>query len=1076
MKEVSSRSKRYRILSGALLFAVVSGLGSRGYAQTSRAALSGTVEDATGAKIPKAQVVITNVDNRTSRTLVTNDDGIYNAPALAPGNYVVKISAPGFSGETRKGVVLTVGEASLINFTLKLGSVSQEVVVTENPASVDVTTSQLSDTVSGNTMRELPLNGRSWTDLASLSPGVTVIQTQPPISAPDRMKRGLGAQLSIAGGRPQQNSYLLDGININDYSNAGPGSVLGGNLGVDALQEFTVVTTNPTAQYGRTASGVISAVTRSGTNQIHGSVYEFVRNAALDARNYFDPPQKPAFSRNQFGGSLGGPIQKDKTFLFGDYEGVRQNLGSSPLDTVPSPAARAGNLCVPSADGSNPCASTMHVTPDPSVVAFLNAFYPLPTPGTVQGDIGTYTYPAYQVTSENFFTVKLDRTFTPKDSAAVVYMYDNSPSQQPDAFNNVLTLSKTVRQTVSILETHVLSSNTVNTVHAGFNRDNAGSPYAASAINPAASDLTLGFQPGNSAGIVQVPGLTTFTGGVSAASPLLFRWNSFQGYDDVSHTAGINNITFGASLERIQDNQESSDAPGGNYSFPSLDAFIMNQPQSFITTLPSTLTPRNLRQTIFGAYVQDDVRVRPNFTANLGLRYEMATIPYEINGKLSNLRELQGNTPYTGNPYIKNPTFKNFEPRVGFAWDPFRDGNTSVRAAFGIYDVLPYIVEMGSGVDAAYPFAQDASTGVLPAGSFPSQAYQIVANNPANRNFYVLQYAPPRNYIMMWNLNVQRSLTKSTTLLVGYVGSRGVHNWYQTDDANIVLPTTPDGRSFFWPTPIGSGTVVDPQVGQTLDAQWNGNSYFHGLETQVNQSAFHGLQGQLSYTYSRCIDTSSGSAASDQYRNSLNVDLYTAPRTHRGPCDTNVGQNLVANAIWNIPGNITLHGLAGLATNGWQVGGVFSAASGSPFSVTIGGDPLGTNAAIPFDFPDRVQGTGCKSLTTGKQTADINLNCFVFPNPVNRMGNAGRNELTGPGIVNLDFSAYKNIAIERIKKGANLQLRAEIYNIANHADFSAPTDHFQIFDGSGNAVPSAGLIDQTTVTSRQIQFAAKLTF
>lgn len=1060
----------------ALLAAFVFGLGSAGWAQTSRAALSGTVEDTTGAKLPKAKVVITNLATQINRTLTTNQDGIYNAPALTPGNYTIKVSAPGFTGETRNGVVLTVGQSALINFSLKVGGVSAEVVVTENPSSVDVTTSQLSDAVSGHEMRELPLNGRSWTDLAALSPGVTVIQTQPPVSAPDRMKRGLGGELSIAGGRPQQNSYLLDGININDYSNAGPGSVLGGNIGVDALQEFTVVTTNPTAQYGRTAAGVISAVTRSGTNVIHGSAYEFARNAALDARNYFDPAQKPDFSRNQYGASLGGPLQKDKTFLFGDYEGVRQNLGVSYIDTVPSAAARAGTLCVPSADGSDPCASTMQVTPDPAIVAFLNTFIPLPNAGTTSGDTGTYTFPAYQVTSENYFTVKLDHTFSGTDNAAVVYMYDNSPSQQPDAFNNVLTLSKTVRQTVSILETHIFSSTTVNTAHIGFNRDNAGSPYSASALKPAAADLQYGFQPGDSAGIVQVPGITTFTGGVSAASPLLFHWNSFQGYDDMSHTAGKNNLSFGVSIERIQDNQQSSDAPGGNFSFPSIDGFILNQPQSFITTLPSTLTPRNLRQTIFGVYIQDDLRVTPNFTANLGLRYEIASVPNEIHGKLSNLRVLQGNTPFLGNPYIKNPTFKNFEPRVGFAWDPFRKGDTSVRGAFGIYDVLPYIVEMGSGVDAAYPFAQDASTGVLPAGAFPTTAYQIVANSPSSRNYYVLQYNPPRNYIMMWNLNVQRALTKDATLLVGYVGSRGVHNWYQTDDGNIVLPTTPDGKNFYWPTPIGSGTVVDPLVGQTLDARWNGNSYFHGLETQLNLSAYHGLQGQVSYTYSRCIDTSSGSAASDQYRNSLNVDLYTAPATHRGPCDTNIGQNFVTSLIWNIPGAKTLHGVAGWAANGWQTGGIISAQSGAPFSVTIGGDPLGTNAAIPFDFPDRLKGPGCGSLTTGNPNGDINLKCFAFPNPVNRMGNAGRNELTGPRTINLDYSLFKNTAMNWIDQGANLQLRAEIFNALNHANFAAPTDHFQIFDGSGNPVPQAGMIDQTVTTSRQIQLAVKLTF
>lgn len=1079
------------IVGRILLLVGIGMLCTGSFAQTSRATLSGTVLDPSGAKVEKAQVVITNVDTGTVRTLVTNNSGLYTAASMIPGNYTVKVTAKGFSAEVRSGVVLTVGEAALINFTLQLGNIYQEVEVTENPASVDVTTSELSDGVSGSSMRQLPLNGRSWTDLAALNPGVTTISTQAPVSAPDRVKRGLGGELSISGGRPQANSYLLDGININDYSNAGPGSVLGGNLGVDALQEFTVVTTNPTAQYGRTASGVISAVTRSGTNKLHGSAYEFYRNAGMDARDYFNfvaNGPKNSFTRNQYGGSFGGPIQKNKTFFFADYEGVRQNLTTSALETVPSLSARAGNLCQPSADGTNPCASIIQVTPDPAVASFISVFYPNPNatlPGATQ-DVGGFSLPLAQVTSENYVIAKIDRTFSANDSLAGVYMYDASPTQQPDEFNNVQIFSKTIRQLVSILETHVFSPQTVNTVHIGYSRDNAGSPYSATAVNPAAGTTQYGFQPGDSPGIINVPGLTAFTGGVSAANPILFRWNSFQGYDDVSHTAGINTFVLGGAFERIEDNQIDADFPGGQYYFPTLQSFITNgynspanQPTTYITTLPTVLTPRNLRQNIGAVYVQDDLRLKPNLTLNLGLRYEISSVPYEINGRFSNLRVLQGDTPYLGNPYIKNPTFGDVEPRVGLAWDPFRDGKMSIRSAFGIYDNLPYIVEMGTGLDGAYPFAQDVSTNNVPAGSFPGGVYNLVANSPGSRNFYVLQYDPPRNYNLMWNLNVQRSLTNHATLLVGYVGSRGAHNWYQTDDANIVLPTYHDvaKNEYYWPTPIGSGTVIDPLVGQTLDARWNGNSFYDGLETQFTEAMSHGLEGEVSYTWSRCIDTSSGTAASDQYRNSLNVDLYTAPSTHRGPCDTNIGQSLVMNGTWTIPPNKALHGIKSILVNGWQLGGIYNKATGAPFSVTIGGDPLGTNAAVPFDFPDRLKGNGCgKNLTTGNPFADINLKCFAFPNPVNRMGNAGRNELTGPGTNSFTFSAYKNVPAHWISEDASIQLRMEVYNLFNHPNFDAPTNNFQIFDGQGNAVPNAGLVNQTTISNRQIQLAAKMTF
>jgi hypothetical protein len=1042
------------------VFLVLAMVSLRLHAQANTATLSGTVSDGTGAIVSQAQVLITNDATGTKREVASNASGLYSAPSLAPGIYSVRVSAPGFDVQVRHRVTLDVGSAQLLNITMVVGSVTQEVTVSDVASTVDTTSSQITNLVGGKNMRDLPLNGRSWTDLAVLSPGVTAIQTQPPVTASDRPKRGLGGQLSINGGRPQSNSYVLDGININDYSNAGPGSVLGGNLGVDALQEFSVITTNPTAQAGRTSGGVISAVTRAGTNAFHGSVYEFFRDSALDTRNYNDTV-KPPFRRNQYGASAGGPIQRDKTFIFGDYEGVRQNLGQTAQQNVPSVNARAGIL------------STGNVTPDPAAARFIAAFYPLPN-GQNFGDTGIYSFVGSQVTTENYATVKLDHTWSAKDSSAVTYLYDISPSTQNDEFSTKQILSKTVRQTVSILETHVFSPSTLNTVHVGYNRDNAGSPYTATALKPAASDLSYGFVPGDDAGQVQVPGLTTFSGGLTSANPLLFRWNSFQGYDDLSHTIGRHSLSFGASIERIEDNQLSADTPGGYYQFNTLSDFITNQPLSLLATLPGTVTPRYLRQTIFGAYAQDDLRLWPNLTLNLGLRYEIASIPNEIHGKLSNLRVLAGDQPFLGSPYIQNPTFKNFEPRVGFAWDPFSDGKSSVRGAFGMYDALPLIVEMGSGVDASYPFAQNVSGNVLPIGSFPSKAFDSIANTATDHRVSVLQYHPPRNYIMQWNLAVQREVLPRTTLLVAYVGSRGVHNYYETDDGNIVLPTKHTAEGYFWPDPATS-QVIDPLVGRVLVASWSGDSYFSGLETQLATQANHGLQGQVAYTWSRCIDTSSGSAASDQYRNSLAATLFTDARTHRGPCDTNIGQNLVINGAWNIPAERYSSRLAGLALRGWQLNSIFTASTGQPFSVTISGDPLGLKSVVPFDFPDRLKGPGCKSLVNPRNVLHyIKTECFAFPNPSNRMGNANRNELIGPGIANLDFSIFKTIPLKMVDGVSNLQLRVETYNLLNHADFSPPNSNNTIFDSTGNLVPGVGsLTDPTTLSSRQIQLAAK---
>ena len=527
MTEARSR-RAVRSIGFLLLLACLPSLVSE--AQVSAARLSGTVTDVSGAAIDGAKVEITNLATNVVRQVTTNAAGLYNAPSLPAGAYSIAISAAGFASEVRKSVTLNVGGELVLNASLKVGGVNDKVEVTDTPPSVDLTSSALSGLVEGKNVRELPLNGRSWTDLASLTPGVSVIQTQPPITASDRPKRGLGGQLSISGGRPQQNSYLLDGININDYSNAGPGSVLGGNLGVDAIQEFQVITTNPMAQYGRTSGGVISGITRSGTNSLHGSVYEFVRNSALDAQGYFESGSKLPFSRNQFGGTLGGPIKKNKTFIFGDYEGVRQNLSQQALSAVPSANARAGIFVD----------STQNVTPDPAIAPFIAAFYPLPTQD-IAGDTGNYAFSSNQISSEDFFTTKVDQTFSNKDSLAVSYLYDNSPVRQNDELNNKIILSKTRRQTVSILETHLFSSATLNALHLGFNRDNAGSPYSAIAVNKAAADPSFGFVPGSDAGQVQAPGLVTFSGGLTSANPLLFRWNSYHagGFLSIQHSAGF---------------------------------------------------------------------------------------------------------------------------------------------------------------------------------------------------------------------------------------------------------------------------------------------------------------------------------------------------------------------------------------------------------------------------------------------------------------------------------------------------------------------------------------------------------
>src|SRR5579875_728136 len=479
-------------------------LSARVRAQVTGATLSGTVTDPSGAVIPHAKIVVKNTATGVVQTIGTNTAGFYDVPNLLPGPYSVRVSASGFSTVVRSGIVLTVGANQVLNVSLKVGKVSSLVQVTGAAPMVQLATSSISAVVNSTTVRQLPLNGRSWSDLAKLQPGVNAIVTQPSFSAgPDRGSKGFGAQVAISGQRPVENNYRLDGISLNDYGNGGPGSVLGGNLGVDAIQEFSVITTNYSAEYGMTAGGVVNAITKSGTNRFHGSAYEFIRNDAFDAANFFDNfsnTPKPAFRRNQFGASAGGPIQKDKTFIFGDYEGIRQAEGISTLDNVPSLAARQGNLV----SGT--------VTVDPSAAKYL-PFWPLPN-GPVSGDLGTFTFVSNQVVSENYWTARVDHTFSSKDSMFGTYLYDVTPYHQPDGLNNVLINTETDRQFVVLEETHIFSPTLVNSVRAGYNRDGVADNIGVSAINPAAADTSLAAVPGETAAQVNMPAVTSFTGGV----------------------------------------------------------------------------------------------------------------------------------------------------------------------------------------------------------------------------------------------------------------------------------------------------------------------------------------------------------------------------------------------------------------------------------------------------------------------------------------------------------------------------------------------------------------------------------
>jgi Carboxypeptidase regulatory-like domain/TonB-dependent Receptor Plug Domain/TonB dependent receptor len=1108
-------------------------LAGRANAQVAGATLTGTVLDASGAVIPNAQVSISDVATGVTRTATTNNAGLYNAPNVLPGNYEVKVTAPGFRTQLEKGITLTVGAEQLLNFTLQVGQTSQTVEVTTEAPTVELTSSELGATVNSTTVRELPLNGRSWTDLANLQPGVVAATSHAAVD----VNRGFGSQLSISGARPQQNNYRLDGISINDYSNGGPGSVLGQNLGVEAIQEFSVLTSNYSAEYGKTSGGVVNAISRSGTNQFHGSVYEFLRNSALDAANFFDNSNglpKPPFRRNQFGASASGPIRKDRTFIFGDYEGIRQSLGTTVSSGVPSANARLGILADPNNPGQNlpphagpcPANSTLldpnaNVCVDNNVAKYL-PFFHLPT-GAVNGDIGQYAFNSQEIVSENYFTTRVDEKISDRDSLFGTYAYDYSPLTQPDLLNNLLEQSIAKRQIAAFEENHVFSPALGNSFRLGYNRDRAYALNPVKVLNPVAADTTQGWAPGFDPPQVTLSGLNTVPG--FAPPTFSYAWNAYQLYDDAFVTKGLHTIKFGFSMEKDELNETTATADYlGTFKFGSIAALMQNEPKSVVGSVPGLVTPRYMRTAIFGGYLQDDWRIRPRLTLNLGLRYEMSTVPSETKGKITNLPTLSAAHPDCGilfgdcagiAPYFSNPTLHNFEPRVGFAWDPFGSGKTAVRGGFGMFDVLPLLYTTVTMNGRGAPFFEIGSStnAAQLAGTFPGGALPVITSNIASTalEYGFVEHNPKRNYVMQWNLNVQREFA-GFTATVGYVGSRGRHQAFRADDGNIVIPTL-TSAGYLYPNPVGTGTLVNsnPNVGAVRFLNWPGNSAYNAMQIGVLKKMSHGLQVQGSYTWGKSIDNNSGVIAGDTFGNGIGSLPWFDLRLTRALSDYNVGRTLVINTTWELPTMKSGSSVLNWAANGWELEAIFKANDDPPFSATFGtdGDPLGIGSTDTWAFPSYSGAPGCSSLINARNPNNyIKTQCFAVPTApsvaffnapaplgcdsafgqstdptqpqylwcFNLRGTAGRNDIPGPGLMNLDFSTFKNNYIRRISENFNIQFRAEIFNILNHANFALPIspDNTDIFDSSGAPLSTGGLLTKTTTEAREIQFALKV--
>jgi len=708
-------------------------------------------------------------------------------------------------------------------------------------------------------------------------------------------------------------------------------------------------------------------------------------------------------------------------------------------------------------------------------------------------DTGIHTVAIDNVVHDNFVTARIDHRFSDKDSLSGTYLHDNGLNNQPDPLNNTLFGNTSTRQTVSIQETHVFTSSFTNSVRFGFNRMTALSNASLRAINPLSAQDGIGAF-NRQASTINVAGLTQSSGGLNAlAAPFQF-WNTFQAYDDAFWVKGNHLVKFGFSFERDQDNTHYSNRVNGVFSFGSVYDFLTNRPVTFIGS-PQQESREALRQSIAGAYIQDDWKIRPSLTLNLGLRYEMATVPTAVNDQLVNLRSLTAPTPTLGPPYFDNPTLRNFEPRIGLAWDPFHNGKTAVRAAFGGFDVLPLISEFFVMADASAPYSLLITAGNLPQGAFPAGLNGSSAD-PASLQTTWIDPHPRRNYIMIWNANIQQQITPSLSAMVGYVGNHGVHMYNREDDINTVLPiqTSP---GILFPLVTGADARINSNVGDIRAGYWGGTSLYNALQTSLVKKFSHGLQGQASYTFAKGIDTGSATAIGDPFTNSIASPFHFWPG-RRGLSDFNIAHTFVLNYIWDVPVPKNWKGVTSRVFGGWEVGGIFTAQSGQPFTPIIGGDPLGLSSADPWDFPDVTP--GCKVTNPGNPKHYLNTNCFTLPTvpdamaatclpssfsgaatPApsgqvycqNLMGNESRNSVIGPGFYNLEFSVFKNLHItERV----NVQFRTEFFNVFNHASFLAPIANSTLFDSTGAPVAGAGSINTLAVPAREVQFGLKVLF
>jgi hypothetical protein len=1004
--------------------------------------ISGTVRDDSGAPIPGTNVTVRNVETGFERRTVTDDAGRYAAFSIAVGKYEILAEKEGFNTQRKTGIDLVVGQTVTVDLTLPVGEVRQAITVEEAPSPVSLSTQEISGLVSERQVKDLPLNGRSYDELMTLNPSI-VNYTAERSGGVGTSNSAVGNMFAVSGRRPQENLFLLNGI---EYTGASvidntPGGTSGELLGVDAVREFNVVSDTYGAEYGKRPGAQVSIVTASGSNDLHGTLYEFLRNSDLDARNFFDQGAIPHFERNSFGANLGGPIVKNKVFIFGNYEGFWQNWALSDVTLVPDDASRAKAVA--------------------SVQPLLNLWPVANGPDLGGGIAEAFSHPL-QTIREDFGTTRLDYNISNNDSLFAAYTLDDSRANTPSANPLSLILETEREQVLSLQEQHTFSPTVLNTARVGFSRAdyffNGEVPVDIPgwvSDDPIGAIVIGGGTASNGASQITTAGANTSSNARQARS--LFT------YDDhiyISH--GIHQWEAGVWFQQIRSNDNLAQDQYGQASFSSLNSFLQGTIATF-TVVPSP-TELGWRSLEAAGFVQDNIKLRSNLQLRLGFRFESTNGWNEAFGRASNYLFTNGvidTNPTIGNAALAVNRAKFLpEPRVGLAWDPWGKSKTVIHAGFGIYRAL--LDNIDYRLDQSAPFnTVDTLKNVPVAGLLITPGATLPSGSKISPSGIQPDAYTPT--VITWTFKVEQQLSPSTLLSLGYVGSHGYHELLSLD-ANEPVPTIlPDGQAYY-PT---SAPLANPAVANTTSWFTEGLSSYNALQVDVSRRLTKGLQFRGVYTFAKSLDDGSALNTSLSVNAPAFVMYPLDPKLDWGPAAADIRHSGVINATYELPFH-SAKSFQQHLVSGWSVSAIETLQTGFPFTPELGYNPTNNG-----DSRDPIRPSWNPAFTgpliLGSPNEYYNPNAFIVP-ATGTYGNVGRNVFTGPGLAELDFSTTKNTVLtEKLR----LQFRAEFFNIFNRANFGTPNP---VVFTSATTVPSptAGVITSTATTSRQIQFGLKL--